>query len=271
MESLTGPAPLFSYQTEWCVSIHRLGETCPVQQKSKPSPFVVVQLLSHVRFFATPWTAACHAHLSFTIFQSFLRFMSIESVILSALLPLSTFACSLSQHQGLSLWSHLAAVEQSADDWESGSRATQGARTQSLSRVRLYATPWTVATRLLCPWEFPGKNTGVGCHFLLQGIFPTQGWNPCLFHCQADSFTTVPPGKANTHQCSNSSSASDLLWDLEPVTSTLWASVSSPIKGDFSTSWECCRNSMRYWVLKLNNERWIKSYCSFCYSQNRKC
>ena len=30
-------------------------------------------------------------------------------------------------------------------------------------------------TSLLCPWDFPGKNTGVGCHFLLQGIFPTQG------------------------------------------------------------------------------------------------
>ena len=30
-------------------------------------------------------------------------------------------------------------------------------------------------TRLLCPRDFPGKNTGVGCHFLLQGIFPTQG------------------------------------------------------------------------------------------------
>ena len=29
-------------------------------------------------------------------------------------------------------------------------------------------------TRLLCPWDFPGKNNGVGCHFLLQGIFPTQ-------------------------------------------------------------------------------------------------
>ena len=28
-------------------------------------------------------------------------------------------------------------------------------------------------TRLLCPWNFPGKNTGVGSHFLLQGIFPT--------------------------------------------------------------------------------------------------
>ena len=31
--------------------------------------------------------------------------------------------------------------------------------------------------RLLCPWDFPGKNTGVGCHFLLQGLFPTQGLN----------------------------------------------------------------------------------------------
>ena len=35
---------------------------------------------------------------------------------------------------------------------------------------------------LLCPWDFPGKNTGVGCHFLLQGIFLTQGSNPRLFH-----------------------------------------------------------------------------------------
>ena len=39
----------------------------------------------------------------------------------------------------------------------------------------------------LCPWDFPGKNTGVGCHFLLQGIFLTQGLNPCLLHWQADS------------------------------------------------------------------------------------
>ena len=45
------------------------------------------------------------------------------------------------------------------------------------------ATPWTVATRLLCPWDSLGKNTGVGCHFLLQGIFPTQGSNLGLLHC----------------------------------------------------------------------------------------
>jgi len=39
-------------------------------------------------------------------------------------------------------------------------------------------------TRLLCPWDFPGNSTGVDCHFLLQQIFPTQGWNPGLPHCR---------------------------------------------------------------------------------------
>ena len=52
-------------------------------------------------------------------------------------------------------------------------------KVKSLSRVRLFAAPW-----LLHPWDFPGKSTGVGCHFLLQGIFPTQGLNPGLPHCR---------------------------------------------------------------------------------------
>ena len=39
-------------------------------------------------------------------------------------------------------------------------------------------------TRLLCPWASPGKNTGVGCHSLLQGIFPAQGSNSGLPHCR---------------------------------------------------------------------------------------
>ena len=42
-------------------------------------------------------------------------------------------------------------------------------------------TPWSVACQ---SWDSPGKNTGVGCHFLLQGIFPTQGSNPGLLHCR---------------------------------------------------------------------------------------
>ena len=44
--------------------------------------------------------------------------------------------------------------------------------------------PWTVATKLLRPWDSSGKNTGVGCHFLLQGISPTQGSKPGLPHCR---------------------------------------------------------------------------------------
>ena len=55
------------------------------------------------------------------------------------------------------------------------------------------------STRLLCPWNSPGKNTGMGCHFLLQGIFPTQGSNQgllCLLYLQEGSLPLVPPGKS---------------------------------------------------------------------------
>ena len=48
----------------------------------------------------------------------------------------------------------------------------------------ILVTPWTLARRLLCPWKSPGKNTGVSSHSLLQGIFPTQGWNLGLLHCR---------------------------------------------------------------------------------------
>ena len=63
-------------------------------------------------------------------------------------------------------------------------------RIQLLSLVQLFVTPWTVAHRLLCLWDFSGKNTGVDCHFLLKGIFLTQGLNLhllldrlILYHC----------------------------------------------------------------------------------------
>ena len=46
--------------------------------------------------------------------------------------------------------------------------------------------------RLLCPWDSPGKNTGVGCHVLLQGIFLTQGSNPHLLHLPHSSQIIYP-------------------------------------------------------------------------------
>ena len=52
--------------------------------------------------------------------------------------------------------------------------------------------------RLLCPWDSPGKNIGVDCYFLLQGIFLTQGSNLCLLHLlhwQVGSLPLAPPGK----------------------------------------------------------------------------
>ena len=55
---------------------------------------------------------------------------------------------------------------------------------KSLSHVWLFATPWTVAYQAPLSMEFSRQNTGVDCHFLLQGIFPTQGSNPGLLHCR---------------------------------------------------------------------------------------
>ena len=57
-----------------------------------------------------------------------------------------------------------------------------------------FATPWTVAARLLCLSDFMGKITGVGCHFLLQGIFLTQESNTGLqVPCIACRFFTAEP------------------------------------------------------------------------------
>ena len=53
-------------------------------------------------------------------------------------------------------------------------------------------------TSLVCLWDSPGENTGVGCHALLEGIFPTQGFNLNLLSLllwQAGSLPLAPPGK----------------------------------------------------------------------------
>ena len=65
------------------------------------------------------------------------------------------------------------------------------------SYVRLFAPHWTVAHQAPL-WNSSGKNTGMGCQALLQGIFPTQGSNPHLIMSpalQVGSLPLVPPGK----------------------------------------------------------------------------
>ena len=84
--------------------------------------------------------------------------------------------------------------------------------------------------RLLCPWDSPGKNTGVGCLALLQGIFPAQGLNPGLLHCRWSLYCLIHQGSP---------------WILEWVTypfsrvsyqSRDWTGISG-IAGGFFTSW----------------------------------
>ena len=84
--------------------------------------------------------------------------------------------------------------------------------------------------RLLCLWDSPGKDTGVGCHAHLQGIFPTQGLNLhllCLLHWQSGSRPLVPPGKpdAENYPCLNPCTtkltgrgAISMTWVTDPVT-----------------------------------------------------
>ena len=67
--------------------------------------------------------------------------------------------------------------------------------------------------RLLCPRNLPGK-TGVGCHFLLQGIFSTQGSNPDLPHCRQTLYPLSHPGKRlRTSQFSSVSQSCPILCD----------------------------------------------------------
>ena len=53
-----------------------------------------------------------------------------------------------------------------------------------LSRVQLLGPRGLQPARLLCPWNSPGQNAGVGSHSLLQGIFPAQAWSAGLLHCR---------------------------------------------------------------------------------------
>ena len=83
---------------------------------------------------------------------------------------------------------------------------------KSLSRVWLFATPWNVSYQ--APLSMGGKNTGAGCHFLLQGIFPTQGPNSGLPHCKQTFYHL-------SHQGSPSLECTTIVWVSEVAQSCL--------------------------------------------------
>ena len=64
------------------------------------------------------------------------------------------------------------------------------------------ANPQMAARQVLCPCDSPGKNTGVGCHVLLQGIFPTQGSNPSLLRGRQILYHLSHQGSPHFHDSS---------------------------------------------------------------------
>ena len=102
--------------------------------------------------------------------------MAITSTANTALL------CSLSIYASYTI-SHNTAIERK--------------KVKSLNHVRLFATLWTVAYQAPPSMEFSWQeywSWEVGCHFLLQGIYLTQGWNSRALHCRR-FFTAETPGK----------------------------------------------------------------------------
>ena len=163
---------------------------------SEEVQFSSVQLLSSVRLFGIPWIAACQASLSITNSQSSLTLTSIESVMPSSylilcrpLLLLPPIRPSIRVFSNESTpcmrwpkyWSFSFSIIPSKGIlglisfgniniflWSSEWRSVSACLVVSNSLWPHRLQP----AKLLCPWNFPSKNTWVGCHFLLQGIIP---------------------------------------------------------------------------------------------------
>ena len=161
-----------------------------------------VQSLSHIRFFATPWIAACQASLSITNSWSSLRLLSIESVMPTSHLILLVLSILLAKV--LVTWSHPILCDPT--DYSLPGSSVHGIKNS------------------------PGKNTGVDCHSLLQGIFLTQGANPGLLHCRQILYHL-------SHQ--GSTLISHHMWSLFPITghSTKKKNLLSLWYNHFLSSW----------------------------------
>ena len=103
-----------------------------------------------------------------------------------------------------------------------------------LSRIQHFANLWTVAHQTLL---FPGKNTGAGFHFLLQGIFPTQGSNTCLLcllHCRQILYLWA---------------TGEALFQLQSVATLCWSSADVVTRGGGGDhSYNHMTKSLSYWI-----------------------
>ena len=104
------------------------------------------------------------------------------------------------------------------------------------------------STGLLYPWNSPGKNTGVGCHFLLQGIFLIQGSNPGLLHCRQMLY---PRSHKRSPRCLETMSLKKIVSFQLPI--GLWITIWSHIK--CISSWVHFYMALRKVVILLSFEQ----------------
>ena len=143
------------------------GSPVPRILQARTLEWGAIAFFSCVWFFATPWTAAHQAHLSMGFsrqeFLSGLPFPPPADLPDPGIEPTFSWVSCIA----VRCFTHWAT-------WE-----VSQAHSVMSDSLRLHG--------LLCPQDSPGKNTGVGCYFLPQGIFLTQGWNPHflqLLHCR---------------------------------------------------------------------------------------
>ena len=122
---------------------------------------------------------------------------------------------------------------------------------KSLSLAWLFVTLGTVAcTKLLHPWDFLRKSTGVGCRFLLQGIFPMQGSNPGLPYC-----------RQMLYRLSHRGSHRHRRWAPQGLTISL---EFSELFTDFNCCY-CCLTKLWLWLFATP---WTVAHLSFTISQS---
>ena len=130
----------------------------------------------------------------------------------------------------LSVWQKLGLGKMPSRGWDCGDLGTLlvliadshswgplGTESESVSHsvvFNSFQSHGLQPARLLCPWDSPGKNNGVGCHSLLQGTFPTQGLNPGLPHCRQLLYYLSHWGSPNLAIRSNQTCA----WSCDPLT-----------------------------------------------------
>ena len=142
--------------------------------------------LSHVPFFATPWTVALQ-HVCPCSFLGKNTWVGCHFLLQGIFLTQGSNPGLWHLHTGRQILYHLSThvktISKSLQKSEfnriegyGGGLVVKSCPTLSLL--------WSVPAGLLCPLDSPGKNTGVGCHFLLQGIFLIEELNPGLLHCR---------------------------------------------------------------------------------------